>query len=186
MTFLIATQSHATCPETSVVHSSAVRSTFIDTCSTRPRASDFQNEQERIIWTFCWVRTKTQIRVTAYHFIDTAENFYGLTVQVLLYTSQPSCHAGLRFVAWFLLFISLIARRKCSDCDVTCERKPVCWTSLTSSFLELNTTVVVDSIGFWRWCIILRITGFLEFVHRPVFQKLENTTFRKLDLSWVP
>jgi hypothetical protein len=28
----------------------------------------------------------------------------------------------------------------------------------------------------------LRITGFSDFVHRPVFQKLENTTFRKLDL----
>jgi hypothetical protein len=27
-----------------------------------------------------------------------------------------------------------------------------------------------------------RITEFLEFVHRPVFSKLENTTFRKLDL----
>jgi hypothetical protein len=30
--------------------------------------------------------------------------------------------------------------------------------------------------------IIFSITGFLEFVHRPVFYKLENTTFRKLDL----
>jgi hypothetical protein len=26
------------------------------------------------------------------------------------------------------------------------------------------------------------ITRFLDFVHRPVFQKLENTTFRNLDL----
>jgi hypothetical protein len=32
-------------------------------------------------------------------------------------------------------------------------------------------------------CIdILRITGSFIFVHRPVFLKLENTTFRKLDL----
>jgi hypothetical protein len=23
--------------------------------------------------------------------------------------------------------------------------------------------------GFWRWCIILRFTGFVDFVHRPVF-----------------
>jgi hypothetical protein len=30
--------------------------------------------------------------------------------------------------------------------------------------------------------VILRIAGFLDFVHRPVFQKIENTTFRKLDL----
>jgi hypothetical protein len=27
-----------------------------------------------------------------------------------------------------------------------------------------------------------RITGFSDFVHRPVFKKLENTTLRKLDL----
>jgi hypothetical protein len=40
----------------------------------------------------------------------------------------------------------------------------------------------IDSKGFWRWCITLRITGFSDFFHRPVFWKLENTTFRKLDL----
>jgi hypothetical protein len=28
----------------------------------------------------------------------------------------------------------------------------------------------------------LRITGFLDFVHRPEFYILENTTIRKLDL----
>jgi hypothetical protein len=27
-----------------------------------------------------------------------------------------------------------------------------------------------------------RIIGFLDFVHRPVFYKLEDTTFQKLDL----
>jgi hypothetical protein len=27
--------------------------------------------------------------------------------------------------------------------------------------------VLVDSIGFWRWCITHRITGFSDFVHRP-------------------
>jgi hypothetical protein len=30
---------------------------------------------------------------------------------------------------------------------------------------------------------IVRITVFLDFVHRPVFQKLEKATFRKLDVS---
>jgi hypothetical protein len=25
----------------------------------------------------------------------------------------------------------------------------------------------VDSIGFWRWCITHRITGFSDFVLRP-------------------
>jgi hypothetical protein len=29
---------------------------------------------------------------------------------------------------------------------------------------------------------ILRITGFSDFVHRPVFYKLENTAVRKQDL----
>jgi hypothetical protein len=29
---------------------------------------------------------------------------------------------------------------------------------------------------------LLRITGFLLFVHRPVFYKVESTLFRKLDL----
>jgi hypothetical protein len=29
---------------------------------------------------------------------------------------------------------------------------------------------------------VLKITGFLDFVHRPVFWKLGNTKFRKLDL----
>jgi hypothetical protein len=31
-------------------------------------------------------------------------------------------------------------------------------------------------------CITLIITGFLIFVHHPVFEELDNTTFRKLDL----
>jgi hypothetical protein len=30
--------------------------------------------------------------------------------------------------------------------------------------------------------VLLKITGFSDFVHRPVFWKLENTTFQKLDL----
>jgi hypothetical protein len=29
---------------------------------------------------------------------------------------------------------------------------------------------------------LVRITGFLDFVHRTVFKKLENTAFRKLSL----
>jgi hypothetical protein len=27
----------------------------------------------------------------------------------------------------------------------------------------------VDSKGFWRWCVTLRVTGFSDFVHRSVF-----------------
>jgi hypothetical protein len=31
-------------------------------------------------------------------------------------------------------------------------------------------------------CITIRITGFLDYVHRPVLQKIGNITFRKLGL----
>jgi hypothetical protein len=27
----------------------------------------------------------------------------------------------------------------------------------------------IDSKGFWRWCITLGISRFLDFLHRPVF-----------------
>jgi hypothetical protein len=45
--------------------------------------------------------------------------------------------------------------------------------------------VLVDSKEFWRWCVTLRITRFLDFVHRLHSLKThtqKNTTFRKLDL----
>jgi hypothetical protein len=48
-----------------------------------------------------------------------------------------------------------------------------------SKFVALES---VDSKGFRRWSITLRIAGILDSVHHPVFLKLENTTFRKLDL----
>jgi hypothetical protein len=32
-----------------------------------------------------------------------------------------------------------------------------------------NSSQQADSKEFWRSCITLRITGFLDFVHRPVF-----------------
>jgi hypothetical protein len=37
----------------------------------------------------------------------------------------------------------------------------------------------------WNLKTSHRITGFLDFVQGPVFYKLENTTFRNLDLSCV-
>jgi hypothetical protein len=48
-----------------------------------------------------------------------------------------------------------------------------------SKFVTLE---FVDSEGFQRWCITPRIAGILDSVHRPVFLKHENTTFRKLNL----
>jgi hypothetical protein len=42
--------------------------------------------------------------------------------------------------------------------------------------------LLVDSEGFW-WCITRRIMGFLDYVHRPVFYKTQNSTmFQKLGL----
>jgi hypothetical protein len=32
-----------------------------------------------------------------------------------------------------------------------------------------NWLVLVNSKGFWGWCMALRITGFLDFHHHPVF-----------------
>jgi hypothetical protein len=43
---------------------------------------------------------------------------------------------------------------------------------------ELRTSNPV----LWLVTLIFRITGFSDCIHRPVFYKLENTAFRKLDL----
>jgi hypothetical protein len=57
------------------------------------------------------------------------------------------------------------------------------WVRLGTVFLITNQQFrEVDSKGFWRWYITHRITGFLDFFHCPVFYKIENTTFQKLDL----
>jgi hypothetical protein len=37
-----------------------------------------------------------------------------------------------------------------------------------------NEHIQVDSIGFWRWWITHRITGFSDFVHRPDSKQLEE------------
>jgi hypothetical protein len=40
-----------------------------------------------------------------------------------------------------------------------------------------------ESVDLHRnWQAGIYSTGVLDFVHRPIFWKLENTTFRKLDL----
>jgi hypothetical protein len=36
---------------------------------------------------------------------------------------------------------------------------------------------VVDTIGFWRWCITRRETGFSDFVHRPDSKLLKTQRF---------
>jgi hypothetical protein len=35
--------------------------------------------------------------------------------------------------------------------------------------LKETSIVLVESIGFWRWCITLRITGFFVFFPRLIF-----------------
>jgi hypothetical protein len=37
----------------------------------------------------------------------------------------------------------------------------------TQRLIEMKTRNLVESEVFWRWCITLRITGFLGFLHRP-------------------
>jgi hypothetical protein len=44
-----------------------------------------------------------------------------------------------------------------------------------------NLNKHVESKGFWRWCMGLRITEFIDFVHRPEFY-LTRKKFRKLAL----
>jgi hypothetical protein len=62
------------------------------------------------------------------------------------------------------------------------------WTSRANWFRsKCFHTHFVESKGFWRWCMAQSITGFLDFVQRPEFYIIENTTFLKLEtLCWVP
>jgi hypothetical protein len=43
-----------------------------------------------------------------------------------------------------------------------------------------RTISLLNSKEFWRWCITHRVTRFLNFVHRLLLRKLDNTTFREL------
>jgi hypothetical protein len=47
---------------------------------------------------------------------------------------------------------------------------------------KLNLLGGCSFVGFWRWYMTFRITKFLDLVQRPIFKKLENTTFGILDL----
>jgi hypothetical protein len=56
------------------------------------------------------------------------------------------------------------------------------WTLPTFMFCYLKITSLVKCKVFQWWRVLLRITEFLEFIHRLELWILENTTFRKLDL----
>jgi hypothetical protein len=40
---------------------------------------------------------------------------------------------------------------------------------LVSEIQSNKSSEFLDPERFWRWCITLRITGFSDFIHRPVF-----------------
>jgi hypothetical protein len=60
--------------------------------------------------------------------------------------------------------------------------KKICFISALKCSGTWYLKIQINSKGFWRWCVTLITTGFLDFVHRPEFYNQENTTFRKLDL----
>jgi hypothetical protein len=58
---------------------------------------------------------------------------------------------------------------------------------ISSHNRKLKLVVYNRTILYWKIGLYIGITGFLDFVHRPVFQRtLKKTTFWKLDLfpSW--
>jgi hypothetical protein len=65
--------------------------------------------------------------------------------------------------------------------SVCCRIRMFKFTILGKPERHKRVSLLVDTIGFWRWCITHRDTGFLDFAHRPD-SKLLKTTFRKLDL----
>jgi hypothetical protein len=58
----------------------------------------------------------------------------------------------------------------------------VCRFSFFKVGISLYESLHVESKGLWKWCITLRITMILDFVHHLEFQIPENTTFQKLNL----
>jgi hypothetical protein len=58
-----------------------------------------------------------------------------------------------------------------------CQNKKDIWHPIPEMVKEyLNISSRANKLA------VLRITGFFYFVHRPVFYKVEHTTFWKLDL----
>jgi hypothetical protein len=76
---------------------------------------------------------------------------------------------------------------RCTFHFIFANQKHITWSQTKNRSLSILQTIstticLTDFKRFWRWCTTPRITGFLDFVHRLVFYKLENTAFRKLDL----
>jgi hypothetical protein len=64
-------------------------------------------------------------------------------------------------------------REKLKSRSSSCSQGPATGLIL-SKMNQLHSPIQVYFKGFWRWCTALRISGFLDFVHRPVFYKVEN------------
>jgi hypothetical protein len=47
-----------------------------------------------------------------------------------------------------------------------------------STFALRPTSLLVDSIRFWRWCITHWITGVLDFIHRP-----DSNNYKKKEIK---
>jgi hypothetical protein len=48
----------------------------------------------------------------------------------------------------------------------------------------ISTECLVDSKGFWRWCRTLRITGFLDFFHRPSNSECSTPSSEPFRIYW--
>jgi hypothetical protein len=55
------------------------------------------------------------------------------------------------------------------------------------SLIVRDHVTIVECKAFWRWCLTLRNTGFVDFVHRPEFQRLrlpQKQSTCLLPLTW--
>jgi hypothetical protein len=46
----------------------------------------------------------------------------------------------------------------------------------------LGQILIPELTGSWWWCVTFKITGILDFVHRPEFKITRKHKFQKLDL----
>jgi hypothetical protein len=109
-------------------------------------------------------------------------------------TVGPTSEAGSRsFHSWslylithYIITLNNITNRKCKkehrkikEYDVMASSFGTkLWRIFRVSHVSAKLAVTIFKVT-WLWDV--NNTGFLDFLHCPVFQKLENTAFRKLD-----
>jgi hypothetical protein len=92
------------------------------------------------------------------------------TVSVL--RDKPITFRSAVFLVWICLVFENIRERNvlCHSQKLTVNLAiKIAAVDITSHHGNVLTKELVDSKGFRRWCITRGITGFLDFVHRPVF-----------------